>query len=62
MYLDDEHLPHCHARHAGLEMLVDIGTLEILAGRLEPAAQRKALAWCRENQALLMARWEELHP
>ncbi len=61
MYADDPHLPHCHIRFAGEELLLDLIDLEILAGRLPLTQEKKALKWCTENRDMLLRKWKELH-
>ncbi|MCC7477481.1 DUF4160 domain-containing protein [bacterium] len=61
MYADDPHLPHCHVRFAGDEIMVDLIELEIIAGKLPAATERKAMKWCAENRDILLRKWRELH-
>lgn len=55
--------PHFHVRvNDGREALVEIATLTVLQGRLRPRELAEALAWARDNQPLLHAKWKELNP
>ena len=58
MYVDD-HLPaHFHARHAGMEVAVDIDTLAIIKGRLSPRAYALVIEWAALHADELLADWD----
>jgi len=41
-------------------VLVEIDALKVYSGSIPPAQLAKVLAWARQNQELLHARWAEL--
>ena len=57
MYVDDHVPPHFHARHAGMEVVVVIDTLEILRGRLSPRAHALVVEWASLHADDLRADW-----
>lgn len=59
----DHFPPHFHVIFRdGQRCSVAIATLEIIAGTAIPARRmREALEWAKENQDLLLAKWEEIH-
>ena len=61
MYAGDHGVPHFHVETPDERCSVTIVTLEILAGHVPARIQAAALAWARENRALLMAKWKELN-
>jgi len=46
----------------GREALVEIANLVVLSGRVSRRELAAALEWAAVNQALLIAKWEELNP
>lgn len=63
MYAGDHLPPHFHVRMSdGREALVAIATLEVLRGTIAKRELSEALAWAKENQAALAAKWKELNP
>ena len=50
--------PHFHALYAEDEALIDIRTLEVLAGRLPRRALALVLEWAVLHRAELMEDWE----
>jgi len=61
MYHDEiQHLgrPHFHARYGGDEASIEIGTLDVLAGRLSPRALRLVRDWAAEHTDELRQNWE----
>ncbi|MCJ2141284.1 DUF4160 domain-containing protein [Methylobacterium sp. E-066] len=59
MYADDHHPPHFHIEGRGWRVLVEIETLRIRAGNARRADE--ALAWARDNTALLLESWNRLN-
>lgn len=60
-----EHLPpHCHARYAEHEALIDICTVEIIAGHLPSRVFKKAKTYIqrKENQQDLLEAFYLLNP
>jgi Domain of unknown function (DUF4160) len=62
MYFRDHAPPHVHAEYQGEEAEIAIATGEFLEGSLPPGAARRAKAWVRENEAMLVAKWEHMNP
>ena len=57
----DEHLPpHFHAEYGGDEVLVAIGNLAAIAGRLPARAMGLLIEWASLHQAELMVQWERV--
>jgi hypothetical protein len=50
--------PHFHALYGEHEALIDIRTLEVVAGRLPRRAMSLTLEWAVEHRAELMEDWE----
>ena len=62
MYTNDHLPPHFHiGMNDGRECLVEIGTLKLLAGRINRREIAEPLAWTQENHAALNKAWEELN-
>lgn len=60
-----DHLPpHCHAKYAEYEALIDIRTLAVIAGHLPPRQLKKVLAFAGEatNRADLLEAFYQLNP
>jgi uncharacterized protein DUF4160 len=61
MYHDEIHhlgRPHFHARYGDDEASVEIGTWEVLAGRLPPRALRLVHDWASEHEDELRDNWD----
>ena len=50
--------PHFHAAYQGQQAQVNIGTLEIIEGRLPPRALALVLEWAALHRAELRQAWE----
>ena len=50
--------PHFHAEFAGTKASYDIRTLEPIAGRLHPRANRLVVEWGRIHQSELQRNWQ----
>lgn len=50
--------PHFHALYGEHEALIDIRTLEVVAGKLPRRAMSLTLEWAVEHRAELMEDWE----
>ncbi len=61
MYFEDHNPPHVHVVGTEFEALVRITDLVIIAGEIPTAHRGEALDWIRNNVAMLLRRWEELH-
>lgn len=49
--------PHFHALYAGMEMSVDILTLEVIAGSLPLSKRRLVIRWARQHGPELVDAW-----
>ena len=57
-----DHLPpHVHLTGGGLDVVINLETLQITEGRAPATVLREALAWVASNQAALMKEWEKCH-
>ncbi len=57
MYFDDHFPPHFHAEYSGEEILVNIDTLGIVAGKLSPRAVGLVMEWAALHQDELHDLW-----
>ncbi len=57
MFWQDHAPPHFHALYAEYEALVDIQTLEVIAGGMPRRALALVLEWAQEHRAELMEDW-----
>ena len=57
MFHNDHAPAHFHAILGDDEMLVTIGTLDVIRGSLPPGKMREVLACGRRNQAALALNW-----
>lgn len=63
MYAGDHNPPHFHVlANDGAEAWVEIASLQVIYGAVEPAALKEALAWAGANAVVLAAKWKELNP
>jgi hypothetical protein len=58
MYWDDHAPPHFHAEYAGSEAVVDIGTLEVIRGKLPHGATMLVKEWAMQHRNELMEDWK----
>ena len=58
MFYNDHAPPHFHAEYGGEVMLVAIGTLGVIAGKLPPRATGMVMEWAAEHQDELREVWE----
>jgi hypothetical protein len=61
MYFADHNPPHFHATYGEHEAALAIGAGAVLAGWLPAKQLKRVQAWAAENEALLRAKWDELH-
>ena len=61
IYYDDHLPPHFHAQYNEYEELIEIETLETYSGYLPNKQKRKVMEWARENQDLLIKKWNKYH-
>jgi hypothetical protein len=57
MYFGDHAPPHFHAEYGGSEMVVDIETLGVIAGRLPARATGLVMEWAALHQVALRDDW-----
>ncbi len=53
--------PHVHVEFAGMKMVVDLQSLEVLSNDFGKAAMVAILREIENNQALLLEKWKEYH-
>ena len=53
-------LPHFHAQYGGEKVSLAIGTLEVLAGKMNPRALGLVIEWAFQHRPELHAAWEDL--
>lgn len=58
MYFGDHAPPHFHAEYGGSEMVVDIETLGVIAGRLPARATGLVMEWAALHQEALRDDWQ----
>jgi phosphomannomutase len=58
IFYNEHNPPHFHARYGGEKVAVDIRTLQILEGRIEPRALGLVIEWASQHQDELMEDWE----
>jgi Domain of unknown function (DUF4160) len=59
IYADDHPPPHFHIEGRGFRALIEIETMVVRAGDVRKA--QDAIAWARENVALLRNEWRRLN-
>ena len=59
IYADDHMPPHFHIEGRGFRVVVEIDTMAVRAGDVGKAGE--AMAWARQNAALLRAEWSRLN-
>ena len=57
MFHNDHAPPHFHAEYGGGELLVEIKSLSVLAGRISPRARALVLEWASNHQHELQQNW-----
>ncbi len=61
VYAREHGVPHFHIEGPGYRCSVSIVTVEPIIGLAPAAVLRAAQTWARANQAVLMAKWQELN-
>jgi hypothetical protein len=59
MFFDDHQPPHFHAEYGDLEVIININTLALIAGKFPPRALGLIMEWAALHQAELKADWEK---
>ncbi len=62
VYANDHLPPHFHIITPDADALVDIGSLEILRGKLSRRAEAEALEWAKANGSLIVEEWNRTNP
>ena len=52
-YYKDHDPPHFHHEHAGVEALIRIADMAVIAGQISPADQGTVISWGYKHQAEL---------
>jgi len=61
MYADDHLPPHFHVLGPDFGVMVELESLEIIAGVARMGDIAEALEWAGHNQDVLTAKWRELN-
>lgn len=59
MFHNDHHPPHFHAKYGNDQVIVNIDTLGVIAGKLPPRATGLVMEWAAEHQADLQNAWNQ---
>jgi hypothetical protein len=59
MFFDDHAPPHFHAQYGSDEVIVNINTLAVVAGKIPPRAMGLVMEWAMLHQAELQADWQK---
>lgn len=59
MYYNDHLPPHLHAEYGGIEMVLGIDTLAVIAGKLPPRATGLVMEWAIQHQVELQTVWNQ---
>jgi hypothetical protein len=62
VYGREHGVPHFHVEGPDFRASVTIATLNVIVGTAPATVLSEALAWAREQQAALLAQWQELNP
>ena len=58
MYYDEHNPPHFHARYEGSKVAIEIRTLRVLDGKIQPRALGLVMEWAARHQDELLRDWE----
>ena len=58
MYFGDHNPPHFHAEYGDEQVVVNLNTLEIIAGKFPPRAMGLVTEWATLHQQELQELWE----
>lgn len=59
MFFDDHAPPHFHAEYGSEEVIINIQTLAIIAGKLKPRAMGLVMEWASLHPSELQSDWEK---
>ena len=57
MYYRDHPPPHFHAEYGGDQIIIEVGTLAVIGGRLPPRATGMVMEWASQHQHELQRAW-----
>ncbi len=57
MYFEDHAPPHFHAQYGDSEVIINIRTLQVMAGNISPRALGLVIEWATIHQQALIANW-----
>lgn len=57
----DHNPPHFHITAADADLVIDLRSFEIVAGSAPRKVAEKAIAWAKDHQEELLAKWSELN-
>jgi hypothetical protein len=50
--------PHAHVRKAGIEIMIDLRTLDIMEGQMPPKAYAEVRTWMQQHYDEIIHRWD----
>ena len=62
LYDNDHNPPHFHAIYGSERALIEIDTLEVMAGELPPAQLKRVKGWAKGKQKMLREEFERINP
>lgn len=54
--------PHVHLTGGGIDVMVSLETVKVMAGKAPPLIINEALAWVRDHQVQLLEDWKRCYP
>jgi hypothetical protein len=61
VYGREHGVPHFHVEGPGFRCSVGIRSLEVIVGTIPATVLGAACVWAKANQAVLLAKWQELN-
>jgi hypothetical protein len=59
---EKDHLPpHVHLTGGGVDVMINLEIVEVVAGRAPAAVLNEALAWVQANRVELLREWKKWH-
>jgi hypothetical protein len=58
MFYNEHNPPHFHAKYGSQKVVIDIGSLSVLEGKLPPRALGMVVEWASQHQVELLEDWE----
>lgn len=62
VYFNDHLPPHFHAIYTEYEAIIEIESLQLMAGKLPSKELKRVLQWARDNQSFLLKSYKECNP